>query len=393
MSTFDDTGLHMDTLDEIIASMQADFVGQFGANHKVSADSVTGQIIYIISGVVDEINRVVEAVRDAYDVTAAKGVSLSNLVQINGITRNESEFSTIAVNITANTAGATVTVNSIVSDPNNPSVKFALDGTTVLPPSGSQLVSATAVEAGPVEAASGTISKIDTPIIGWASVSNPGPAIPGANEETNVQLRYRRDITASAIGKAGVPGIYGALSDINSVTEVKVHQNRGSTTDAQGVPGHYLWAIVEGGSDNDVAAVLHAQIAGIGLWGSIPYVYSDPITSASYTVNFDRPTYRDVWVEISLSKFAGYLTGGDALIKQAIVDYFAGDFTLDGESVEGVRLGDSVYRSRLHTPINSVKHHKINYVRLGFSSVVSDQDLIAAVNEKLLIDTSRITVI
>ena len=393
MSTFDSSGLIMDSFDDIIAAMSQDFIDQYGDNHKVSADSVTGQITYIISGQVADLNEKVEAVNSAFDPQKSKDVFLSNLVQLNGITRNEFEFSTVAVTITANTAGSTVLIGSIVSDPNNPSVKFALDGTTVLPPSASQLVSATATVAGPIEAAPGTITKIDNPIFGWASVINPGPAQAGQNEETNTKLRVRREITASAVGKAGVPGIYGALADINSVTEVKVHQNSGQTTDSYGVPRQHIWSIVEGGSDNDIAGVLHNQIAGIGTWGSIAHPYSDPVTSAVYTINFDRPTYIDVWIEVSLTRYEGFLTGGNAFIKQAILDYFAGDFTLNEQPVGGFTIGDSILRSRLYTPVNSVQNHKINYIHLGTTSVVSDQDLILLVNEKGLADETRISVI
>jgi len=77
---------------------------------------------------------------------------------------------------------STTDTNDELSTNNN----VTLDG------SGNATVFATALEFGPIELLPATVTVIDTPITGWDTVTNPDSATPGTNQETDSDLRARR---------------------------------------------------------------------------------------------------------------------------------------------------------------------------------------------------------
>jgi hypothetical protein len=54
-------------------------------------------------------------------------------------------------------------------------------------------------------------------------------------------------------------------------------------------------------------------------------------------------------------------------MQQSIVDFFEGNFTLNGAAVEGFGLGDPVDPARLYTPANTVPGHQIEEILIGLS--------------------------
>ena len=68
-----------------------------------------------------------------------------------------------------------------------------------------------------------TLTKIDTPIFGWQTASNPLDAVPGRDEETDEKLRLRRRASTSTPGQAIIEPVYGALSNISAALQAHVY--------------------------------------------------------------------------------------------------------------------------------------------------------------------------
>jgi uncharacterized phage protein gp47/JayE len=151
MSTFDATGLTVDDFATVLAALIADLQTSFGDNIKTGPDSVFGLLANIIAEGVSDQNELIEQVANAFNPQTASGAALSILVQLNGITRNSDEFSTVTLSCTANTAGASIPAGSLVSDPTTGN-QFATDALLVLAPSATSTVAATAVNSGVVTA-------------------------------------------------------------------------------------------------------------------------------------------------------------------------------------------------------------------------------------------------
>ncbi len=360
----------------------ADLKAAFGDNIKTDPDSAFGQFARIVTEIVADINESIEGAVAAYDPQKAAGVFLSDLVLLNGIERKESEFSTVTLECTANSAGATIPAGSLVSDPAI-GEQFKTDVLLVVTPSSTGNVSATAVNAGPISAVVGTLTQIDTPIFGWESVTNIVDASEGQNEETDTDLRIRRQKAAEQTGTANIAAIFSAIFNIPAVEQVKVKQNTGEVTDPDGVPHQHIWAIVLGGSDLDIAqAIFETLSAGIGMYGDTPVLYSDPITGEDYTITFERPDDLENWIDVTVVKDADYPPDGDDQIKQALVDYY-----------ETFEIGEDVEYTRLYTPINSVPGHYVSDLKLDtVFPPVGTSNLTVETNERAVISLPNIRV-
>jgi len=382
MSTFDPTGYTIDRYDDILNALIADLKTAFGDNIKTDPDSAFGQFARIVTEIVADINESIEGAVSAYDPQKSSGVFLSDLVLLNGIERKESEFSTVTLACTANAVGTTIPAGSLVSDPAI-GEQFKTDTLLVVAPSATNNVSATAVNAGPVSAVVGTLTQIDTPVYGWESVTNIVDATEGQDEETDTELRLRRQKAAEQTGTANVAAIFTAIFNIPAVEQVKVKDNKGTVTDSDGVPPQHIWAIVLGGSDNDIAqAIFETLSAGIGMFGDTPVSYVDPITGETYTVIFERPDDISNYIDVTLTTDGDYPPDGDDQIKQAIVDYY-----------ENFEIGEDVELTRLYTPINSVPGHYVTDLRLDTVYPPTGQiNLPIETNERAVITLSNIRV-
>lgn len=386
MSEFTPDGITIDRLDDIFQKLIADLKSFFGENIKTDPKSKFGGLSTIWSEAVADQNELIEAVVSAHAPSKATGVFLSELVAFNGITRNEAEFTKVNCNLTANAAGATVPAGTQFSDPTTGGI-VSLDSEQVIAPSATELASCTALEEGPVEFEANTITKIETPVYGLESVNNPAAAIPGRNEETDTELRARRWQAATVTASTNDGAIFKAIADLQDSTDVKVHSNKTPVTDSLGVPPGQIWAIVEGASDADIAQAIYEHTsAGIGWYGTVTEPYTDPDSEDSYDIKFSRPTYKDIYISMGLTKnpeYGEYPGDGDDQIKQNIVDYFD----------EFQKLSIDVSRSRLITPINQVSGHTINYLYIGLApSPTGEDDIVIALNEKATIDEDDITI-
>jgi uncharacterized phage protein gp47/JayE len=386
MSTFDDTGLTVDDFATVLAALIADFRASFGDNIKTGPDSIFGGLANIIAEGTSDQNELIEQVANAFNPQTASGAALSALVQLNGITRNADEFSTVTLSCTANAAGASIPAGSLVSDPATGN-QFATDALLVLAPSATNTVAATAVDSGVVEATSGTLTQIDTPVYGWESVTNPADATVGQAEESDAALRIRRALVAEGSGQASVEAIFRAVSEVEGVSDTIVFENVTPATDADGVPPHSIWVVVDAlagaGVDADIAeAIFNSKCAGIGTYGTTTIsVLSE--YGYSYDIKFSRATETNVYIDVVLDTDDDYPSDGDTQIEDALIAYF--------EANQGI--SDEVVYSRLYTPINSVPGHSVTSLTIGFTaSPVGTADLAIGKAAKAVTDATKITV-
>jgi uncharacterized phage protein gp47/JayE len=389
MSTFDSTGLTMDRLDDAQQKLETDLQDAFGENIRITPDSVFGQIIGIFAEVVSSQNELIETVANQGNPNTASGAFLSQLVQFNGIQRKEAEFSSVSLNCTAGATGTTIPAGSLVSDPVI-GEQFATDVELVVGSGATESVSATAVNSGPIEAAADTLTKIDTPILGWETVTNPAAAVAGLNEETDSELRTRRQIAAAQQGASNVAAIFTAIANIDEVADLKVFQNN-TTGTIENVPPQHIFAIVLGGSDADIAEALFDTVAaGIGYYNrgvgtSVDYYLADPVTGDTYLIKFERPT--DVTIDIDITlvvDVAEYPPDGDDQIKAAILTYFD----------ETQKISEDLIRSRLYTPVNTVPGHSITSILIAKEGeTTAVQNIQIATYERAVTTTTNITIV
>jgi len=206
----------------------------------------------------------------------------------------------------------------------------------------------TADTAGAYTIAANTLTEIVTPVSGWDSVNNPSAGTTGTDQETDAELRVRREqsvingfATDAAIREA-------LLNNVDGVVGANVTSNRSSSVDGEGRPAHSFECVVSGGADADIAAeILRVQPAGIQSYGNTSI---DVVDSQGYTqiIQFSRAVSIYIWVKVKRDLYSEevYPTDGDDLIKDAIVAW-----SLDLDNID---VGKDVIRQRLNIPIYEV---------------------------------------
>ena len=180
-----------------------------------------------------------------------------------------------------------------------------------------------------------TIINPVTIILGVKSVNNPGGALQqGVNEETDAELRERRKQSVSISNQGYTDGLLAALLNIEDVTSANVYQNRTSTTDADGIPGHSIWVVVRGGTNEEIGEVMDNKVAGgVGMKGStsVNVPQADGTNAVYY---FDRPTGELLYASIDITPLNGQVIDTDAL-KDSIVSHFnfAPNQTVDSSAI------------------------------------------------------------
>lgn len=357
-----DAGFNRKRADTILEEINADMKSVFGENLNVEPESPDGQVNGILAESFANLWELAEYAYNAFNPSGATGATLANLVQLNSINKLEATFSTIADVTLGGTPGAVIPAGSLMSTSDTAS-QFATDEEVTLNGVGVGVVNATAVLPGPIAANTATLINIDTPVSGWTLCFNNNSAVEGTNQETDAELRARRERSVAIDAQSIADSISAAVGDVDGVIEHRLIENDTTETDTNGIPARSFQVIVVGGLDADIAQAIYSKkTIGIPSFGTTSVEVTD---SQGYpkTIRFTRATEVEIFVEVDLTTNSNYPFDGDDQIKQAIVDYSNGDL------VEGrdFSLGDDVIYSRMYTPINSVPGHEVDALRIGIT--------------------------
>ena len=371
------TGFKRKRLNLLLEELNSEVKAIFGDNFNVSPESPDGQVNGVISESNANLWELAEEAYNAFNPKAASDVSLSNLVQLNGITRFVATAGRVELTISGD-SGTTIIAGSFIGDAEE-TIIFSTDETVLIPSGGSVVVQATATVTGPRPALADTITEIITPVTGWDSVTNNDPAVLGTDLETDSNLRARRERSVARDAQAVIDAIFAEVKSVIGVTQLLVLENDTNTDpDVNGLAAHSINAIVLGGQDQDIAkAIFLKKTLGATPFGNTAVVITDD-QSIEHTVSFSRPDVIDIYVIINLTTFANFPVNGQTLIKQAIIDYSEGNL-IEGR---GFSLGDNVINSQLYSPVNTIQGHTVDSVFIGTSAgPTSSADIAIAINE------------
>lgn len=333
----DENGLHVETLQEIIDSLEESFQTIYGSDVNLEPNSPDAQMIAIFAQAKVDTLDALSQVYSSFNPDTAVGSALDQRCAINGVIRRGATYTRTYVTVTASSP---VTIYGLDTQPTNPFTvadttgnKFDLENTTTLSV-GSNVLTFRAKESGLVATTIGTITTIVTITLGVSSVSNASSAIiTGAEEETDSELRLRRQASVSLPSQGFLEGLTGSIKAIDDVSDAIVYENTTDTTDGNGVPPHSIWAIIDGGTDEDIADVIYQKRnAGCGMKGD-ETVYITQVNGTTFPVLFDRPLYDDLYISLTVTSIDPAHTIDDEYLKAQIYEgivytiYQPADFT------------------------------------------------------------------
>lgn len=305
----DNTGLLVDSNTEIVDSIKADLRLLFGADINLESNSPDGQMVQIYAQVATDMLELLLSVYNSFDVESAGGIVLDQRVALNGISRIQGTFTVTPITVTVDRALTLPGLDAAINDPDGEGFtvsddagnQFILAATAAIGAAGAQVLSFRAKNIGRTETTLNTITNQVTVTLGVTAVNNPTTYTAlGVDEETDVQLKIRRIRSFFLASTGPADAVQAALLAVPGVTDAYVAENTTAGT-VDTIPAHSIWAIVEGGADADIAAVLYTKRgAGCGMAGAEEVVVSRPNTQ-SLTVKFDRPLTQDLYIEFGIT--------------------------------------------------------------------------------------------
>lgn len=324
------TGLQTKDNSVLVTEIQNNLQAIYGANgEQINFNSNTpdGNFTEVISELGTVMRELITEVYNSCDPSKCSGAVQDSRYQINYLFRKAGTFTRQNIDITVDKTVTLEGLDEAYNDENGSAyavsddagnIWYLIDTTTLY--AGTTSCPFRAKNIGEVIPTIGTITNQVTIVQGVISVINSiGYTILGENQESDEEFRIRREQSVSNSSINNEDAIKGQILALDGVTECIIHVNKTNTTDTTGTLPHYIWCIVGGGANSDIANVIYSNLGGAGTRGSV----SIPITTTSmqtYNINFDRPTLVPLYIQFDLQPVVDLGEINLADIKQYIAD-------------------------------------------------------------------------
>lgn len=325
-------------LSEIQQSLQ-DIYSPNGEQIDFSSASPDGQFSNLLATIGTTHRELLASIYNATDPSKCDKAQQDSKYQLNFLTRKGGSYTTQNISVTAT---KTVTLQGLDGSYNDSTstaftasddsgnLWYLIDTTTIQP--GITTLAFRAAQIGAVTPTIGTITNIVTVTGGVTSVNNIyGYTELGVEEESVLDYRIRRDRSTSNQSGNNSDTIEGQILALNSVNDCRVWVNDTSTTDDTGTLPHYLWVIVDGGANTDIADIIYSNKGGCGTRGSVTVPIAT-ISAQTLNINFDRPTILPLYIKMDLQTTSSGVTIDQSAIKEYIAQNLIYDISEDAET-------------------------------------------------------------
>jgi len=301
MIEFTKDGVSVDTFNQIFDRIATGLKVAYGDDITVEQDSPDGQAIGIQAKGDLDLQSFLLALYSNFDPDFASGAMLDVVLKFSGLTKRPATKSTVDIAITTDRP-LTLSAGYKVKDLNGQEWETELEN---IIPSGTNQVTFSSSEWGAIEAPLNTITEPVTIILGVISVNNTLTATIGNDEETEAEVRIRRNKSLENPAFSTIGAIVSKLIGLDDVVDAKAYENNTDIHDAtKDIAPHTQWIIVNGGDVSKIIKNIAIQkTTGCNTKGDISGQYSEDFargdgSTFTYThvVEFDRPTATPLYV-------------------------------------------------------------------------------------------------
>lgn len=259
------------TFADCLAYVQDSYRSIYGQDLNLDPATQDGQFMVLLAYGIYDANGETLAAYNSFSPATAQGTGLDRNVKLNGIRRKRATYSTVPL-LLIGQAGITIT-GGVVTDPAGN--QWSIPSPVIIPDVGQILLTATCQTIGAVSLPAGTIDtangkgSIATVTRGWQSVTNTADASVGQPVESDSALRQRQSMSTALPSLRLLDGLKGALAAVANVNRLDVYQNTKGYRDANGIPGHAIAVVVDGGDPAVLAQVIELKKGpGVSTYGS-----------------------------------------------------------------------------------------------------------------------------
>ena len=336
MAILDRTGITPRDIAGYRAIFQERYRNAFGQDLAFDEETPQAQQIGIFALALAEVDEIVVA--DANGVSISKGIGfqLDESGELIGVMRRGATRSLVTVSLTG-VAGTVIPARSRVRTAAGAEFRTRIAVTLT---GAGDTVQMESEAFGPIPAPAGTLTQIVTVIAGWTAVTNAEAAALGRLRETDVNYRGRYQSFTARLAAGFPAAIRARILDVEGVIRAIVHDNdTDADVDEQGltIPAHGILAIVQGGSDVDVAEAIRLSKTGAATGGS----------TTEGGISFERVSLVPVALTLASRIRSDFPADGINLIKAAIEEYAEANW----------EVGQTIDIRALNGPIYSVPGH------------------------------------
>lgn len=336
-----ENGLQIKTLSELVSEKENALRKIFGEEILLTSNTPDGQLINIDAQAGIDLRERIVDVYNSFDPDRCIGRLQDSRYKINNIYRNGGTFTVQPIDIKisktvslegldGNYNDANATAYGVKDSAGN--VWYLIDSVTITDTEGINRLPFRAKEVGVVEPIVGEITEQIKPMNGVISVINSvAPTSIGIEEETDVSFQIRRNQSVAIRGQGNTDTILGQIRQLDGVSDARVYSYNWESypnVDENGLNPHFIWAIVEGGANEDIGEVLYTHSGGSGMRGEVSV---DIFTQNQnyYKAKFDRPTAVPLHIKFSIQETESNTIFDYDGIKEYIkqnLSYSIGDF-------------------------------------------------------------------
>lgn len=391
------SGVIVPDTSQILSDTESEWKSLFGDDLDVTPDTPQGMLIASDVAVRAEVAANNAVIANQINPNYAGGIFLDDIWALTGGRRRAATYTLVDSVLLTGTPGVVIPSGSRRAANGK---LFELLSTVVLDNAGKGTGIFQALEPGAVPCPAHTLT---TPVVGftppgWETSDNPLAGLIGSEAQSDFSARKERRQTLAVQGRSVAEAIFSNVKALSGVYSLSLRENTSPATvvvDGISLVGHSVWACVDGGSDEAVAAALYrSKTGGAGWNGAVSVTVIDNWSGQKSVVQFDRPVARPVMAKFTVSaKGAGT---GDivSLVKETILNYANGQLA-NGE--EGFVLGADVSPFELSAAANTASPALfIRSVEVALKSATpgwSKEDIAIGLNEKATIQADDIIVV
>lgn len=303
-------GLTVATLSEIVASLETSIKAVYGNDINIDQNSPDGQLINIFAQACEDLRELLVQINTGFDPDFATGSILDQRAALNNIARQNGSYTIQPIDITVTSTVALQGLDAAANDPNgtgytiqdNSGNQFILLDSSTLTV-GTTTLDFRAKNLGAVQTTIGTITNPVTIVLGVTVVNNSvGALSTGVDQETDAQLRVRRQRSVALAANGYLNGLLAAILALDNVVDASLYENDTGATDANGIPAHGMWLIVDGGANTEIANVIYEKkTLGANMKGAISVPIITP-SGATIAYLFDRPTAISLHIKFNIQQ-------------------------------------------------------------------------------------------
>lgn len=316
-------GITVDTQEDIYNRLADGLRTIYGNDINLDQNTPDGQRVGIYSKEILDIQSYAALLYAQLDVDFSFGTFLDVLLKITGIARKPASRSTATLTVTVD---RDLTLPDVYTVADQSGQNWITQGTYALTV-GDNDVSVIAEEFGAKEATAGTITEPVTIVLGVTNVTNAADAVPGLDEETEEEVRRRRNRSLENAAYSTLGGAVAKLFALDGVTDLAAYENDTNVQDTErDITSHSVWFVIDGGDNAEIAETLAKnKTGGTGMKGDVTVTYTETVTRPDasqitilHDMKFDRPTEVDLYVTLTAKRRNPTQPVDTALIKQKL---------------------------------------------------------------------------